>query len=86
MKEYMLACAVGKFVVLEPVEKSSVLKAEEISTIFKVISVGEGCEYGSLESGVSVIVEPQVISKTKMGHKDVCYVRETDIVAIVVSS
>ena len=83
MQEYQLKSSVGRFVVLEPVEKSSVLKAEEISTIFKVLSVGVGCEDSSLEAGQCVIVEPQAVQKTKMGYKDICYVRETDIVAIV---
>lgn len=83
MQEYVVASAVGKCVVVEPVEKSSVLKAEEISTVFKVLFVGEGCEFSSLSNGNLIIVEPQSVMKTKMGHKDIFYVREADIIAIV---
>lgn len=83
MKEYNLVQAVGKFVVVEPVEKSTVLKADQISTVFKIVSAGEGCENSSLEPGKLIIIEPQTIVQTKIGYKDVCYVRETDIVAIV---
>ena len=83
MTEYTLISAVGRFVVVEPVEKSTVLKAEQISTVFKILSAGEGCENTSLEPGKLVILEPQTINQSKMGYKDICYVRESDIIAIV---
>lgn len=40
MEEFKLEQALGDYVIIEPAEKSSVLKAEEISTVFKVVSIG----------------------------------------------
>lgn len=83
--------AVGKYIVVKPIEKSTVLKTTETATIFKVLSVGEDCEFGKhsklAERGYYIddliIVAQGSVEKCMMLHEEVFYVRESDIVAVV---
>lgn len=75
--------AIGDYVVVEPIEKHSVLKADEISTVFIVVLMSN-LDNINLAQGDLVIVTPGSIEKTKMGTKDVYYVRESEIVATVI--
>lgn len=72
--------AYGNYVVIEPLERSSVLKADEISTVFIVVATTSDI---LLCIGDLVIVTPGSVEKTKMGTKDIYYVRESEIVATV---
>lgn len=80
--EFKLDRALDRFIIVEPAEKSTVLKADEISTVFLVISVGEESKT-SLSDGDFVIVTPNSIEKSLIGQKEVYYVRESDIIAKV---
>lgn len=79
--------ALGRFVIIEPAEKSTVLIADEVATIFKVVSIGAMCEniiaQYCIKSGDLIIVEKGSVQKTVMGDKDVLYVRDSDIIARV---
>lgn len=45
---YMIDIALGRNVIVEPHEKSTVLKAEETATVFKIISIPETTEVKSI--------------------------------------
>jgi hypothetical protein len=88
MVEFTLKQALGRNIVVEPFEKSAVLKASQISTVFKVVSIGCLSEFGGVISadlhiGDLIIVESNSVEISKMGQKEVYYVRETSIVASV---
>ena len=82
MEEFIIQSALGKFIIIEPYEKSSVLKADEISTIFKVLSVGHLADFTGHQNDL-IIIEPQTVEKCMMGSQEVLYVRDTNIVARV---
>ena len=85
MSDFILQKATGKYIIVEPFEKSSVLRAEEIATVFKVVSVGD-CDpivRDYLNPDDLIIVTPNSVEKTRMGHKEVYYVRDTDVVATI---
>lgn len=89
MAEFKLVNAVGRYVVVEPFEKSTVLRAEEIATVFKIISIGDNAKWNErgnlidLAPGDLVTVSPNSIEKTMMNNQTVYYVRDTDIIATV---
>lgn len=84
MAEFSIQGAIGNHIIIEPVEKSSVLKAEEISTVFKVVSIGNNSELVlNLCIGDLIIVAPGSVEKVKMGYKDVYYVGGTSVVSKV---
>ena len=90
MGSFQLDQALGRYVVVDPAEKSSVLRAEEIATVFKVISIGCSCEgfgFSDVKLAVDalVIVYPGTVQKVMMGHKEVYFVRDSDIIAKVKS-
>ena len=85
---YKVDIALGDHIIVEPAEKSTVLKAEEISTIFRVVAFPFLSKIGSYAKsevhfniGDLIIVEQGSVQKVKMGGKDVCYVQESDVVA-----
>ena len=88
--EFELSNALGRYIIVEPAEKSQVLKADEISTVFKVISIGDLVEKKEtsipshfLSKGDLIIVQSGTIERCMMGTKEIYYVRETDIIAKV---
>ena len=89
MSEYQIDSALGHYVVVEPYEKSTVLKANEISTIFRVISLGLLVEtynnnnqwYNNIKIDDLIIVASNTIEKTRMGNQEVYYVHEQNIIA-----
>ena len=87
---YKVTIALGKHIIIEPVEKSTVLKADEISTVFKVVSFPFNCSLGShvksdihFNIGDLIIVREQSVQKTKMGDMEVYFVEESDVIAKV---
>lgn len=82
MENFQLDQASGKFIVVEPYEKSTVLQAEEIATVFKVLSVGNLTE-DELLVGELIIVFPKSVEKTMMGQTEVFFIRDTDVIAKV---
>ena len=40
MADFKIKTAINNYIIVEPFEKSTVLKTEEVSTVFKVISIG----------------------------------------------
>lgn len=90
---FIIDSALGHNVIVEPHEKSTVLKAEETATVFKVISFGKEADrtpvgngwYSKDEIKVDdlIIVEPNTVQKAVMGDKDVYYVKCSDILAKV---
>ena len=86
--EFELSTALGRYIVVEPYEKSSILKANEISTVFKIISINErndchSINPNSLVNGDLIIVIPNSVEHCMMGTKEIYYVRESDIIAKV---
>ena len=92
---YKIDFALGDHVILEPMDKSSVLKAEEISTVFKVISFGWNIKDMSVVAytksdrevtfGDLVIVEPSSIKQCTMGDKTVYWVYMSELLAKVIN-
>ena len=82
-QQFKLEVGLGRYVILEPAEKSTILKAEEVSTVFKVISIGNMCEFLDVLENLLVIVLPNSVEKCMMGDKEVLYVRDTDIIGRV---
>ena len=84
MEGFKILQSLGKYVIVEPVEKSTVLKAEEISTVFRISNIRDvkEPEFELMEDDL-IIVAQGTIEKTRMGQKEVCYVRESDIIARV---
>lgn len=91
MGEYKIKDALGKYLIVEPYEKSSVLKTEDTSTVFKVIAVGQdvfvndvGSEsHYNINKDDLIIVPPQSVDRTMMGHKEIFYVRDTDVISTI---
>jgi len=85
MSNYKIKNALGHFVVVEPVDRSTILRTEETSTVFKVLSVGgsEITDVGDELVGQLIIVTPGSIEKTMMEDKEVWYVHDTSIVAVI---
>ena len=92
---YMIDSALGRNVIVEPHEKSTVLKAEETATVFKVVSIGDKVECFNIERHKNhydkwpikkddlIIVEPNSVQKAVMGDKDVYYVKDSDVLGRV---
>ena len=78
MNNYKIKYAIGNYVIIEPMDKSTVLKTEETATIFKVISVGQHVKSGDL-----IIVAPGSVERTMMQDKEVFYVLDTSIIATI---
>ena len=71
---FKLKEAMNDYVVVEPFEKSAVLRSEEIATIFKVISIGKQVEI------VGEFIDKEIKNKT-ITHKIFSY--ETGDLVIV---
>lgn len=84
---YKIDRALGKFIIIEPYEQSKVMVADEIATVFKVISVGNDTDSADLTNthltDTLIVVEKGSVLKTVMGDKDVYYTRSSDVVAII---
>ena len=91
MDNFTLKSAVGKYVIIEPAEKSTILQTEETATVFRVVSVGdlnvtkdfEDADLYSFIEGDLIIVAKSSVEKTYMGDKEIYFVRDTDIIATV---
>lgn len=87
MGKYEIDKAFNRYIVVEPYEKSTVLQTEETATVFKVISHGipydvDKGSFVSLE-GDLIIVAPNCVEKTMMGDKEVHYIRDADVIAVI---
>ena len=86
---YVIDSALGRNIIVEPHEKSTVLKAEETATVFKVVSIGKDADEETMEvlktlkKDDLIIVEPNSVQKAVMGDKDVYYVKENEILGRV---
>ena len=85
---YAVDIALGEHIIVEPVEKSTVLKAEQISTIFRVVAFPFGSKIGShvksdihFNVGDLIVVENRSLKDLKMGSQIIYYVYESDVVA-----
>ena len=90
---FIIDSALGHNIIIEPFEKSTVLKAEETATVFKILSLG--IEVDRINCGNSwyqryefkvgdlIIVEPNSVQKAVMGDKDVYYIKDSDVLAKV---
>ena len=84
MIEYEIDSSIGHYLIIEPIEKNSVLKSEEISTVFKVISYRTfGEDMIDIADGDLIIVPKDAVESVMVGTKYIYFVRETDVVAKV---
>ncbi len=90
---YKLESAIGKYLIIEPLDRNNVLKASEVATVFKVVSAGYDCNLNfhpsaevsevKVEEGSLIIVEPQSVTPVMMGFDQLYFIRETDVIALV---
>lgn len=88
--EYQVDFALGKHIIVEPVDESGILRAEEAASIFKVVSFGIDClNCSELKSGILInkgdfiIVAQNSVEHAMMGGKKVYFVVESDVIAKV---
>ena len=89
--EYKLDFALGEYVILEPVDKSTVLKADEVATIFKVISFGPSSSKVTAFTkssqhatfGDLVMIFPNSLKEQYMEGKKIYFVYYNEILARV---
>lgn len=78
---YKIEYALSPYLIVEAVDKSTILKTEETATIFRVIA-GENEDKKDL-TGLLIIVAPASVEKTMMGSKEVHYVRRNEAIAVI---
>ena len=71
--------ATGHHVILEPLETSTVLKSGQLSTLFKILCVGDLVE-AHVTVGDIVFVRPGSVEETIAGRDKVFFVNGGDIV------
>ena len=88
--DYKIDFALGEYVILEPIDKSTVLKADEVATIFKVVSLGGNCKTISCGRGDLVIIFPNAIKtqymedkKVVLAERFIAYSREINALELV---
>ena len=80
MDEYKIIDGLSHYIIVEPIQKSTVFQAEEIATIFKVISFGQICQV-EISPGDLIIVAANSVEKCMMNNQWIYYIRDTDAIA-----
>lgn len=88
--EYQIDTALGKHVIVEPLDKSNILHTEETATVFKIVSIGNEIDLKytmgvikTIKEYDLIIVAPNTVESTMMGNKKVYFVMDSDIIAKV---
>lgn len=93
MSDFKIKEAIGRYLIVEPFNKSAVLKTTETETVFKVISIGglvgksdgngQWFQYNKININDLIIIAPGSCNRTMMNYQEVYYVAETDIVCTI---
>ena len=67
MNNFKIKKALGKYIIVEPVDKSTVLKTEETATVFRVLSIPETKE---VKSTYKILDGNEMITETNFLHTE----------------